>query len=247
MKVRYLIRLDDACPTMNHKKWQQVEDILDKYGIKPMVGIIPNNENPHEVIDAPDPNFWNKVHTWEKKGWTIAMHGYNHCYTSLDGLKGLNPLWERSEFAGLPLDEQREKIRSGVAVMRDNGVNPKYFFAPSHTFDENTLRALEQESDIRIVSDTIGCYPYKEGNFIFLPVLGGHCENRLIPGIWTFCLHPNTMDGDSLKCLELFLMKLYNHFLSFANIDTESVKCKGYFSKLLSWFYFTSRKIRHLR
>lgn len=47
----------------------------------------------------------------------------------------------------------------GVAVMREYGINLKYFSALSHTFDENTLVALQEESDIRIISDTIATRP----------------------------------------------------------------------------------------
>lgn len=38
--VKYLVRLDDACPTMYSDRWQKIEEILDKHKIKPMVGII---------------------------------------------------------------------------------------------------------------------------------------------------------------------------------------------------------------
>ena len=34
MQTKYLIRLDDACPTMNCQLWGKMEDLLDKYGIE---------------------------------------------------------------------------------------------------------------------------------------------------------------------------------------------------------------------
>ena len=40
---KYLIRLDDACPTMDAGRWLKMEMLLDQYGIRPMVGIIPAN------------------------------------------------------------------------------------------------------------------------------------------------------------------------------------------------------------
>ena len=46
MIKKYLIRLDDACPTMDWGKWRRMERILDKYKVKPMVGIIPENNDP---------------------------------------------------------------------------------------------------------------------------------------------------------------------------------------------------------
>lgn len=58
MKRQYLIRLDDACPTMNSRKWQRMEDILDRYDVKPMVGVIPANNDPKQMIDSPDGKFW---------------------------------------------------------------------------------------------------------------------------------------------------------------------------------------------
>jgi hypothetical protein len=51
-KINYLIRLDDACPTMDAFKWRKLEKILDKYGILPIVGIIPNNQDQTLMIDA---------------------------------------------------------------------------------------------------------------------------------------------------------------------------------------------------
>lgn len=247
MRTLYLIRLDDACQTMDHAKWARVESILDQYKIRPMVGIIPDNKNPHENICPKDPNFWKKVKTWEDKEWAIALHGYDHCYKSDKGLEGLNPLWLRSEFAGLSLEEQRVKIRKGVALMREQGVNPRYFFAPSHTYDRNTLIALQEESDIRVISDTIGRHPYEENDFIFIPVLGSRCSKRHLSGEWTFCLHPNTMNDAAFDDLESFVSKHYAEFISFSTLLNRPTKRKDIVSCLLSWGYFTYRRLRRIK
>ncbi len=244
---KYLIRLDDACPTMNHQLWGRMESLLDKYGIKPMVGVIPHNEDSNQMIDIPDELFWGKVHIWQNKGWAIALHGYNHCYTSDKGLKGLNPLWRRSEFAGLSLEEQRKKIKGGVSIMRHNGINPTYFFAPSHTFDNNTLTALKTESDIRIISDTVANKPYKYKGFVFLPQVGGHCSEIELSGYWTFCLHPNTMSEDAFQKTEKFIENHKDAFISFDQLDLSNVKGKNLVSKLMSGVYFTYRRIRGIK
>ena len=242
---QYLIRLDDACPTMNREKWGRMEDLLGKYNIKPMVGVIPHNEDPKQQIDSVDANFWNKVHQWEDKGWAIALHGYNHCYSSDGGLKGLNPMWSRSEFAGLPLEEQRVKIKEGIAIMREHDVNPKYFFAPSHTFDENTLEALRSESYIRMISDTIGFRPYIFGDFTFIPQIAGHCVKIPLPGIYTFCFHPNTMSDNAFSRLEQFLQHNSHKFVSFSELQQGNYKEKTLMDELLSWLFFTIRKFRN--
>lgn len=85
MRTNYLIRLDDACPTMNKVKWQRMEELLDEYSIKPMIGVIPHNRDITLQIDKEDLMFWNKVIQWKDKGYTIAMHGYNHVYKTHRG------------------------------------------------------------------------------------------------------------------------------------------------------------------
>ncbi len=247
MKQRYLIRLDDACPFMDSKKWQRMEDLLDKYGVKPMVGIIPDNADPKTMIEPENPMFWDMARAWQEKGWAIAMHGYDHCYISDKGLYGLNPMWKRSEFAGLSLERQREKVLKGVAIMRSHDINPRYFFAPSHTFDENTLEALRIESEIKIVSDTIARWPYKKGEFWFIPQITGHCVKMPIGGIYTFCFHPNTMSDDAYQNLEFFLKKYKSQFISFDIIDLSQYGGKSIMDKMISWAFFKLRKMRGLR
>lgn len=244
---QYLIRLDDACPTMNAKKWQRLEDILDTYGVKPMVGVIPANKDAKQKIDAVDTQFWTKVRTWEKKGYTIALHGYDHCFISDGGMLGLNPLWERSEFAGVPLQLQKLKIRKGVEVCRTNGIEPKYFFAPAHTYDENTLIALREESNIRIISDTIATKPYRDGDFVFIPQMGGHCTEMKIPGTWTFCLHPSVMNDSDFVATEAFLEAHKNEMIGFDELNLNKLKGKNVMSRLLSWAYFTRRRLKGIK
>lgn len=239
---QYLIRLDDACPTMHVAQWQRMESLLDKYGVRPMVGIIPANADPKQKIDLVDSMFWQKALQWQEKGWAIALHGFDHCYISTDA--GINPLWNRSEFAGVSLEQQKQKIRDGVTILKGYGLIPKYFFAPSHTFDLNTLKALKEDSDIRIISDTIATKPYKQGDFIFIPQIGGHCVEMPLPGVYTFCFHPNTMDEKAFNALELFIQKHKDEFCDFNELDLNSVTEKSLKDKFISWLYFTQRKIR---
>lgn len=240
MKSKYLIRLDDACPQMNKLRWQRMEDILDKYEIKPMVGIIPNNEDPVTCIDPIDPNFVTKALNWQKKGWAIALHGYNHVCTTAIG--GINPVHNRSEFAGISLNEQKEKISKGYKVLIDMGLTPQYFFAPSHTFDWNTLKALVEETPIRVISDTIALYPYKLDEFTVVPCQMGRFRKLPIRGYWTFCFHPNGMDDTAFDAFECFIKA--NQFISFSDIDINMVGRKSKMDSLLSFMYFAIRKIK---
>lgn len=242
--VKYLLRLDDACPTMHAERWLKIEQILDKYGIRPMVGVIPNNEDELQQCSPENNSFWELVRLWEAKGWSIALHGFNHCYISNNA--GINPLWTRSEFAGLPLDTQTNKISQGVNILRTHGINPKYFFAPSHTFDRNTLKAIETCSDIRVISDTIATKPYRRYGFVFIPQLGGRCMEIKLNGFWTFCLHPSFMSDSDFEAIDKFLSSHVGQFISFNEINLTNIGRKDILSRLLSLAYFTRRRIYKL-
>lgn len=209
---KYILRLDDACEKMDIEKWDRMEQLLDKYGVKPLVGVIPHCEDPM-MDDYPiDSNFWSKVNNWISKDWSIAMHGYNHVYSTECG--GINPINKRSEFAGEPLEVQKEKIRKGISIMREHDINPNIFFAPSHTFDKNTLLALKAESDINIISDTIANDVYYQDDFQFVPQQSGRVR-KLPFKVVTFCYHPNMMQENDFLILECFLEKNSDLFIEF--------------------------------
>lgn len=231
---KYILRLDDACEKMDIEKWDRMEQLLDKYGVKPLVGVIPHCEDPM-MDDYPiDSNFWSKVNNWISKDWSIAMHGYNHVYSTDCG--GINPINKRSEFAGEPLDVQKEKIRKGISIMREHGINPKTFFAPSHTFDRNTLLALKAESDINIISDTIANDVYYQDDFQFVPQQSGRVR-KLPFKVVTFCYHPNTMKTADFVYLEQFLEKNAILFTKFELILNGKRKL-SIFDKVLKKIYF---------
>ncbi len=206
---------------MDYKRWNRVEGLLDKYGIKPIVAVIPHNEDPKQIIDnLPDEVFWNKVREWEKKGWIIALHGYNHVYITKEG--GLIPKNHKSEFAGLPLAAQKEKIRKAICIFKDHGICPAVWVAPSHTFDDNTLQALREETSICVVSDGIALFPYKEKGFFWLPQ---QFENLKwishFGGWWTLCKHPSVMSDNEFVHFEkeLKIISKYNKGRGMSFID----------------------------
>lgn len=209
---KYIMRLDDACEKRDIEKWDRMEVLLDNYHIKPLVGVIPHCEDEAMEQYREDELFWERAESWVKKGWTIAMHGYNHVYATKCG--GINPVNLRSEFAGESLDVQKTKIANGVQIMRSHNLETKVFFAPSHTFDENTLVALKSESDIRIISDTPANKPYSKYGMTFVPQQSGAVRNLPFNTI-TFCYHPNAMKEDDFKRLEEFLKDNFEKFVSF--------------------------------
>lgn len=239
----YLIRLDDASEYMDVEKWRKIEGLLDKYSIKPIVGIIPNNQDEELVNNYElDRNFWNKARDWQDKNWIIGLHGYNHVYSTNEG--GINPVNSQSEFAGVSLKEQKSKIEKGLNVFKRNSINPKVFFAPSHTFDCNTLEALKVKSSIRIISDTIANDIYKMNEFYFIPQQSGRVR-RLPFKLITFCYHPNNMNDDDFELLEEFISREKNHFINFTDLNFTNRQV-NFYDKLLKKAYFSLRLLRKM-
>ncbi len=236
----YIIRLDDASEYSDVKKWEKIERILYRNGINPIVGIIPNNED-EALVEKYSKNqlFWKKAYEWQQSGWIIAMHGYNHKYISEKG--GINPVNNRSEFAGIDLEKQKEKIRKGLEILKKHKINPVVFFAPSHTFDKNTIYALKECSDIRIISDTIANDIYYKDDIFFIPQQSG--KGRKLPfKTVTFCYHPNEMDDNDFKYMEEFIR---NNRKEFVNFDISKLSKRKYnlYDAFLSKLYFLRKKI----
>lgn len=236
---QYILRLDDASDYMDLEKWSRMENLLDKYGIKPIFGIIPKNADESLVSKYErNPDFWSLMHSWIEKGWTPAMHGYEHRYVTKEG--GLNPVNRRSEFAGLPYEEQAEKIRKGYKILVEHEIKPEIFFAPSHTFDENTLKAIKAETPIRIISDTVAWDIFKEGDFWYIPQQSGSVR-KLPFKIVTFCYHPNTMSENGFTELESFIQQNRNSFVLASKIELKNRK-KNAVERLLQKAYLSRHR-----
>ena len=233
----YFIRLDDASEKRNIETWNRMEALLDKYGIKPLVGVIPLNEDKSLLCYDTDNFFWERVKTWNDKGWVIAVHGYNHKFITSDG--GINPVNRRSEFAGVPLDEQIAKITAAINIFKGHNIEPKVFFAPAHTFDKNTLIALMTASKIRIISDTISNKPYCKDGFTFIPQQSGKVRKLPFYTV-TFCYHPNIMTEKDFEELETFIQRNKTKFKDY--VAKETTRKQSLVDRLLRKLYFIRKK-----
>jgi predicted deacetylase len=243
MAARYLIRLDDACPTMVHETWEEIEQVLDGYGIHPIVGVIPENRDPELMLSRPDEAFWERVREWQRKGWCIALHGLHHLYHEFDAsTRALVPFQPRSEFVGLPVSEQRRRLAAAYAIFAKEGVHPKVFMAPSHTFDEGTLQALLLETDIRTISDGIALAPFRRGEFVWIPQqLWKYYP--MFGGVWTICLHPNTMSSKDVAAWQDGLAAFAKRVVS-PEAALERVLPYSHADALFSFGYWSLRGLR---
>lgn len=240
----YLFRLDDAAEYMNKENWERMEKLLSKYDICPIFGIIPDCRDKNFCSRyEKDENAWNVFEKWIEMGWVPALHGYEHVYCTDDA--GINPYVHGSEFAGLPYEEQRKKIEKGYAVLKSHGIIPEIFFAPSHTFDRNTLRALKENTDIRVISDTIAADVYFENDFYFLPMISSNAR-PVSAALTTFCYHPNTMTDVAFESLENFLRNNKDRFIRYDKSLLKKRKL-SFKDKLIRKAYFTVRRFRKIK
>lgn len=180
---------------MNWPVWQQIEAFMIQKGVKPILSVVPDNRDPELCVDAPASDFWDRVRGWQERGWTIALHGHQHTYiTRQKGMMGCSP---RSEFAGLPREQQGEKLNKAVSIFRSNGIEPKVWVAPSHSFDATTL-ALLRELGLKVISDGQSRKPYLYQGFLWISVQLNNfkfCNS----GIWTVNYHHNGWNHDQLQ------------------------------------------------
>ena len=145
-----LIRFDDICPTMDYNQWGRAVELMDKYSVKPLIGVVPDCKDPDLMIETPHSDFWEYVKQLEAKGYTLALHGLYHVYDSQT--RGIvNHSWH-SEYAGHSYEKQVEKIRRGKEILLKHGISTDVFFAPAHSYDLNTLKAL-YANGFRYLSD----------------------------------------------------------------------------------------------
>lgn len=209
--MKIAVRMDDITPCMDWENFERFRGLLKEYGVKPLVGIVPDNRDENLNKDkgaavnggSPEEYFWEQVKVWKSEGWTVALHGYQHLYTQKKG--GCFPLNRFSEFAGLGLEQQKRMLQAGKDIFASHGIETDIFMAPAHSYDINTLRALKELGFMKL-TDGFGTKPYMRGGIIFYPIsfkLSNSLKKK--KGVTTMVIHTNTMnDSDFDKCRRIF-------------------------------------------
>lgn len=164
---KYFVRFDDICPTMDYNQFQRAKTLMDKYGIKPLLGIIPENKDEDQMKCAEDPDFWAEMRDLQSRGWAMALHGCNHIYNN-ENPKTMVCGRKHSEFAGNDYITQYETIKRGKEILENHGINTDIFFAPAHTYDKITLKALAANG-LKYNIDGLSSKPYKQCGIINIP------------------------------------------------------------------------------
>jgi len=217
--AQFLLRIDDLCPTVHARRWGRLRRLLEEHSIRPILAVVPANEDAQLAVSAPDGDFWQQMRDLQAAGAAIALHGYTHLCSQTG--RGLIPLHRSGEFAGLALEEQRDRIAAGRDILRGHGLNPELWVAPRHSFDWNTLRALQKEG-IGYLSDGLARRPFERGGITWIP-MQLWAPVRRPSGLWTICIHPNTLDRHGFDRLRRFVQQFQEQFTSFHRVVEEYV------------------------
>ena len=221
MMSRIAIRIDDICENMDWDRFLRFQKILDDNGICPLIGIVPNNRD-KMLMGTVNENY--KAWLCERKamGWVMAMHGYDHCYTTKKA--GLFPLNRFSEFAGVPYEQQLDKIGKGVSRLEELGVTTDVFMAPAHSFDSYTVKALKQYG-FKYITDGFGSTPYAYKGMIYLPIsFKKSRELGKAGGYTTFVYHTATMNDREFEAFESFVREYRDSIINYGEyMDAEVV------------------------
>jgi predicted deacetylase len=241
---RYLIRIDDVCPTIDWPAWEAFEAALAENGVKPIVAVIPDNKDPEFMTGPADPGFWERVRRWQAAGWGIGVHGFEHRRLTEDGgLMGLNA---RSEFAGLSAAEQRGRLEKALAVFARERVRPDAWVAPWHSFDEQT-RALLREMGVGVISDGFALNPYRDADgTVWVPQQ--LWNPRPMPfGVWTVCWHYSDWRPEALPATRRTLAAFRGSYMSLAEaVELGAARGYGLSDGLLGTVWPLARKARGL-
>lgn len=192
--AKYIIRIDDVCPTMNWELFTAITDACDELEITPVLGVVPDNQDPALIASKPYGLFWEYIKKKTESGYLIAQHGYQHTYLQN----------KKTEFAGLSYQDQYEKIQKGQEILLEKlGFKPTWWMAPAHSFD-NTTCSILKKLGFQHITDGVALYPYKKYGLTWVPQQ--IWRPRVMPfGTWTICLHTNTMSIQDIQDIIIFM------------------------------------------
>lgn len=173
--IYIILRNDDPCARSNPDKERKVLELMERYHIPQVLAVIPNNvDDPHThhsegrtfAALEKKPQIIEILKKYHAAGLVeIAQHGYTHqtnrfrtsddeALNDKEFYQGIDRKWiaynpsdagDYSEFAGLPYQEQADKIIKGQTYLEKIfGFKPESFIFPWNTYDATSLKILRQ-------------------------------------------------------------------------------------------------------
>lgn len=217
---KVLLRFDDFCPSMNWEQWGCAKQLMDEVGVTALLGVIPDCQDSDLLIDKPRMDFWEYLKSLQNQGYTIAMHGYHHAFDIQ--ASGLSTPRKQSEFAGHPYEVQYKRIYEGKKILFEHGIETNIFFAPAHSYDENTLKALSANG-FRYLSDGKSSHAYVWHGIKLLPCRVSGAAKIGKEGYFTSVFHAHEWSRpDKRYDMDSFIHTIKNYSANIVNFSEYS-------------------------
>lgn len=225
--MKIAIRMDDITPDMDWAKFLRFKELCDLYQVKPLIGVVPENQDSMLHIDEAREDFWEYVLQLQKDGWSIAQHGCTHIYSTKK--KGCFPLNALSEFAGRSYEEQYATLKRGKQMLEEHGIYTDMFMAPAHSYDKNTLKALKALGFTKL-TDGFGETPYRWQELVFYPISFKQSSSlKKKKGYTTFVIHANTMSDKDFERYENLFQAYSDRLISYNEYMKQEPKQRSWF------------------
>ncbi len=248
MGTKYIFRMDDITPDMDWGKFYKFFDMFERNGIRPIIGVVPDNKDPHLSKQPKREDFWEIIKDLQqRKAVDVAQHGFEHKYVvkKTGVFRKIYGYWPQSEFVGLSYEEQYRKIKAGQDILKGHGIISDIWMAPSHSFDKTTMKVLK-DLGFKRITDGIALFPYKSKGLLFIPQQ--LWKSDVMPfktGIATICLHTNELDDEYFYELEEFI-KSGIEVTSFNELKDYKTSFLKDSINVLYKAYFITRRYIHL-
>jgi len=153
--ITVVFRCDDYGHDSPSRVAARVDAIFREGKIPLVLGVVPfRHGSASDAVGHMNPWKIELLRKGVKDGvYEVAQHGFNHSHRS--------PIERKSEFKGVPYDEQLALIRHGSDYLREiSGADIVAFVPPWHSYDQVTLKAIRATgipciSAIPVGSDTL--------------------------------------------------------------------------------------------
>ena len=241
--MKIAVRLDDITPDMDWERFFKFKSLLDKYQVKPLIGVVPDNRDDNlkgSQQGAPS-DFWAYIKELQEQGWCVAMHGYRHIYTTDKG--GIFPLNNFSEFAGIPYEKQLEMLTQGKRMLAEKGIETDIFMAPAHSYDKNTLKALVCNG-FKSITDGFGDAPYQWKGLVFYPISFRLSDTlKKESGYSTMVIHTGTIQDNEWEGYENYFKKEGVSWISYKEYLAQTPKERRLWGR---WKEYLMAKLKYM-
>lgn len=235
------IRMDDITPDMDWAKFLRFKELCDLYQVKPLIGVVPENQDSMLHIDEARNDFWEYLLELEKEGWIIAQHGCTHIYSTKK--KGCFPLNAISEYAGKSYEEQLASLKKGKEILESHGIHTEIFMAPAHSYDKNTLKALKEAGFIKL-TDGFGDKPYQWMGMTFYPISFKQSNSlKQESGYTTFVIHANTMNDKDFERYEKMFAEHKDKLISYQDYLQITPEKRGVLGRIKEYLMAISKYV----